>query len=71
MAVITPELERLSEAIEHLDAVRRLFLEMDDDGERERAWAYLSSRFAEYEKAEMPGWENLEDTALDEYEPAS
>lgn len=58
--VVSPELIRLEEAIRHLDSVRFLFMRMEDDGERGRAWDYLRSRFAEFEKAEMPGWENVE-----------
>ena len=55
-----PELERLSRGIEHLQAVRDLFFEMEDDGERERAWRYLSSRFGEYENSEVPAWEQVQ-----------
>jgi hypothetical protein len=59
--VLTPELARLQEGITHLEDMRILFADMQDDGERDRAWRYLTDRFGEFEKADMPGWENLSD----------
>jgi hypothetical protein len=55
-----PELERLSEGVQLLQRVRELFYEMSDAGERDRAWDYLRSRFAEFEKADVPSWEQIE-----------
>lgn len=55
-----PELERLQRGVDLLQAMRQLFYEMPDDGERDRAWAYLSNRFGEYEKSDVPAWEQVE-----------
>jgi hypothetical protein len=61
---LSPELSRLSEGIDLLENLRRLFADMQDAGERDRAWRYLADRFGEFDKAEMPAWE-----ALIEYDP--
>lgn len=57
---IGPELDRLREGIDLLERLRELFYEMADDGERDRAWRFLSDRFAEFEKSEIPAWEAIE-----------
>jgi hypothetical protein len=54
-----PELVRLARLIGLLSDIRYAFVCMEDDGERQRAWAYLQSRFPEYEKAEEPHWEGV------------
>jgi hypothetical protein len=52
-----PELVRLARLIELLSDVRYAFSCMEDDGERDRAWAYLQSSFIEYENARLPLYE--------------
>lgn len=61
LSPLAPELARLGESIQLLDRLRRVFASMDDAGERDRAWCYLADRFGEFEKADMPGWENVDD----------
>ena len=51
---VHPELERLDVCVEHLNGLRTSFGEMEDGGERERAWDYLKARFGEFEDAEEP-----------------
>lgn len=57
---LTPELDRLQRGITLLTELREVFNAMGDDGERERAWRYLASRFGEFENSEMPAWEVVE-----------
>lgn len=66
-ALITPELQRLEYGVHLLDELRVTFAQMADAGERDRAWAYLSDRFDEFEKSEMPGWENLDEDQVPDW----
>ena len=54
------DLQRLGTGVELLQQLRELFCDMEDDGERCRAWDYLRDRFCEFENADMPAWEVIE-----------
>lgn len=45
---------RLQAGVDALNELRNIFDAMECDGERERAWNYLSSRFGELEGARIP-----------------
>lgn len=55
---VQDELVRLGWGIDLLEQLRGVFARMSDDGERDRAWTYLSDRFPEFEDAYMPAWEH-------------
>lgn len=53
---LNPELERLQQGINILNALRDLFTSIPSDEERQRTWRYLADCFPEFEKAKMPLW---------------
>jgi hypothetical protein len=61
VTTLSPELDRLGAAIRSLGLLREVFAQMEHDGERARAWDYLRSRFGEFEEAEMPAFECVDD----------